>query len=225
MLVLLVVVVAVIVIAAALVAVPRAGAHRLLGGRGRGPARHRPVATGRRGRASRAGRHRTTDERVLLAEGEEIQQEVEARLSARGVAPHRLSGPNPPTAAERLSPQILADERHARLPNPGIRADRAPGAGGRRYARPPLDSELPETPAPVVAPSGAVLYGAPGTGLPPGVYAEPDPLLPGEPGYDGRLLGRRRGIGSRGSARDLRSWRRRRAAAATEPPPVRDYRD
>lgn len=187
----LVVVVAVIVIAAAIVAVPRAGAHRLLGGRGRGPARHRPVATGRRGRASRAGRQRTTDERVLLAEGEEIQQEVEGRLSARGVAPHRLSGPNPPTAAERLAPQILADEGHALA----------------------------------VAPSGAVLYGAPGTGLRPPAYAEPDPLLPGEPGYDVRLLDGRRGIGSRGSARDLRSWRRRRAAAATEQPPVRDYRD
>jgi hypothetical protein len=68
-----------------------------------------------------------------------------------------------------------------------------------------VETELPEAPVPVVAPSGAVVYGAPGTGLPGAAYAEPDPLVPGDPGYDDRLVGgRRRRIGSRGSPRNFR---------------------
>jgi hypothetical protein len=218
MLVLLVVIAVIVIAAVSFVAVSRTGGHRLLGGRGRGPASHRPLATGRRGRASRAGRHRTTDERVLFAEGQEIQQDVEARLSARGVAPHRLSGPNPPTAAERVAPQALADAR-AQAADPGIRAYGARGRR-RRHAPPPLATDYPPAPpTPVVAPSGTAPYGAPDTVLPqdPYPYAGPDPHVPVDPGYgDGRSLGGRRlRFGSRRSGRDSRDLL----------PPDPDFRD
>jgi hypothetical protein len=188
MLVLLVLLVVIVIAAAALVAGTRAGGHRLRRGREHAPMRRRPAARGRRERAAWADRRRSTDERVLLAEGEEIQQHVEARLSARGIAPHRLSGPNPPTAAERAAPSA---------------------------------------PAPVLAPTGAAVYVAPGAPLPQGAYTEPypaplpqgayaepyplvpgepaDPLVPGDPGYDARLVGGGRGrIGSRWPRRNLR---------------------
>jgi hypothetical protein len=206
---LVLVVVAMIVIAAvAVVAFPRAGGHRLPGGRAR--AARRPVASGRRERARWADRRRPIDERVLLAEGEEIQERVEARLSARGVAPQRLSGPNPPTVAERLAPQALANQAQAPGSARGIGAYGAPGRR-RRHAQPPVDTEFPEfpqPPAPIVARTGEPLYAAPGFRPADGAaYPEADPLVPpGEPGYpDGRLVGgRRRPIGSRWSARKFR---------------------
>jgi hypothetical protein len=184
---LVLVIVAVIVIAAvALLAVRGAGGRRLLSARRRGPARRGPATAGRRERPSWAERRGTTDERVLLAEGEEIQERVEARLSARGVAPHRLSGPNPPTVAERLTPPTRASQPQPQAPvvaPSGAAVYGAPGTG---------------------LPDGATVYGAPGTGLPDGGYVEPDPLVPGEPGYDDALLGGRRRLGSRWSARNLR---------------------
>lgn len=110
------VVVAVIALAAvASVAIPRARGRRV------------PVRP-RRGR--RRDRHEAPDERALLAEGEAIQERVEAQLSARGVASHRLSGPNPPTAAERVGPPVSPDEV-ARPPSrgPGAALDATPGVG------------------------------------------------------------------------------------------------
>jgi hypothetical protein len=89
----LVIVVLVILAAIAIVAVASLAAPRARGRRMRGPT----------DRSGRVRRRRTTDERVLLSEGEAIQRRVEARLSARGVPSHRLSGPNPPTGAEQLA--------------------------------------------------------------------------------------------------------------------------
>jgi hypothetical protein len=198
------VVVAVIVIAGvALVAVPRAGGHRLLGGRARAP--RRPVAGGRRERARRADRRRPIDERVLLAEGEEIQEQVEARLSAQGVAAHRLSGPNPPTVAERLGPPAVANQSQVPLSVRGTGAYGAPGRR-RRHVQPLVDTDFPQPSAPVVARSGEPLYTVSGSGLSEGAYSGPDPLVPGERYLDGRSIsGRRRQNGSRWSPRKFRS--------------------
>jgi hypothetical protein len=113
---------------------------RGLTGRGSRPARRRPA--GHRPRRARRHRpHRSTDERVLLAEGEDIQDEVEARLRARGVAPHRLSGPNPPIPAERLA-------------NPPIPGERLATSHVHRQ---PHDAALPP------------MYTEPGIGVPPEV--------------------------------------------------------
>jgi hypothetical protein len=174
MLVLLVVIAVIAIAAVALLAVRGAGGRRLVGRREHVPARRGSAGAGRRQRARRVARHRTADERVLFAEGEEIQEQVEARLSAQGIAAHRLSGPNPPTVAERLAPQALANQAQARRSAPGIRA-RGAGLPQGAYADPDL----------LVA-SDPVLPGEPG-------YAD-----------DGSLGARRRRIASRRLPPDLR---------------------
>jgi hypothetical protein len=104
--VVLVLVVAVVIVAIAVLAVPRVARRRPVARRGRGTVRRRPSSPVDPGRARRTDRRQAADDRVLLAEGEEIQRRVEARLSAQGIPDHRLSGPNPTTPADRLARRV-----------------------------------------------------------------------------------------------------------------------
>ncbi|HWH12822.1 MAG TPA: hypothetical protein VG165_17005 [Solirubrobacteraceae bacterium] len=185
MLVLIIVIVIVAaVIAAAAIAIPRVGGPGLRGRSRRG--RTRPGTAGRREGADRFGRRRAPSERVLLAEGEQIQRRVETRLTAQGIAPHRLSGPNPPTAAERIPPGALPDPALGPpLAGPGGSAAYVPPGPRLRRGQPPVapvgpDADLAQ--APVTAPPGAVGYVPPGQAgyVPPGAVGY---VPPGQAGY------------------------------------------
>jgi hypothetical protein len=174
--VILVIVVILIVAAVVAFAVPGFRGGRLAAGRGRGA--RGPVDAGPRRRSGRPRRGFAT-ERSLLAEGEEIQETVEARLTARGIAPHRLSGPNPPTAAERLSPEALAQQERGPL------APRGYGPRRRRFLdrRGPVVSQLP------LAPDGADRVVDPYPGVDPRVAPFPgaDPRVAPYSGVDPRV--------------------------------------
>jgi hypothetical protein len=196
----LVIVLAVVVIAlVAYLAVPGAGGGVRLGRASRSAAGRRPADGGRR---RRSWPRRPATQRVLLAEGEEIQRRVEDRLTAQGVAPHRLAGPNPPLAADRPAPAIATN---------GIVGDRR---------QPPLDTVAPDGQAAASMPYRADPHGAPAAGLPDAAqadayadpYAEPDPLVPADRGYgDGRpgggWMGSRRRRGERPGERSARRFR------------------
>jgi hypothetical protein len=71
---------------------------------------------------------------------------------AEGVAAHRLSGPNPPTVAERLTRPALANQPRGPV-SAAAGGAHAARLTSRLHGRPPVDSELPVAPPPVVVPA------------------------------------------------------------------------
>jgi len=107
-----------IIVAALVLAGPRIAGRRRPGqgqrSSRRPPAGERPGHTGFRGES-----HREAEERVLLAEGEEIQRRVEAQVARDRAGAHRRFRANGPTAANQLESRQGQDAPPPPFPGTG----------------------------------------------------------------------------------------------------------